>query len=102
MNVLRIISIARSSLPRVIPLMRNRRVPTWLKGATIVAGLLVVSPLDIFGDIPILGLLDDFTLLALLTTLFVNIASALLRRQDAGESMRVVGPVSLPPSGSAS
>jgi uncharacterized membrane protein YkvA (DUF1232 family) len=100
MNVLRLVSIARSSLPRLLPLMRDGRVPVWLKGTTLVAGLLIISPFNIFGDIPILGLLDDITLLGLLATLFVSVASALLRKQETASAMRVVGPRPLPPSGS--
>jgi uncharacterized membrane protein YkvA (DUF1232 family) len=100
MNLLRLVSVARSSLPRLLPLMRDARVPMWLKGATVVAGLLIISPLDIFGDVPVLGLFDDITLLALLATLFVNIASRLSRKQETAESMRVVGPRQLPPTGS--
>jgi uncharacterized membrane protein YkvA (DUF1232 family) len=100
MNVLRLVSIARSSLPRLLPLMRDARVPLWLKGATIAAGLLIISPIDLFGDIPILGIFDDITLLGLLAALFVGIASALVRKEETSSAMRVVGPRPLPPSGS--
>lgn len=100
MNVLRLVSIARSSLPRLLPLMRDARVPFWLKGATVVAALLIISPIDLFGDIPILGIFDDVTLLGLLATLFVGIASALVRKAETAGTMRVVGPRPLPPSAS--
>jgi uncharacterized membrane protein YkvA (DUF1232 family) len=80
--------------------MRDARVPFWLKGATVAAALLIISPFDIFGDIPILGLVDDITLLGLLATFFVSIASALLRKHETSSAMRVVGPRPLPPSGS--
>ncbi|HEY0798421.1 MAG TPA: hypothetical protein VGD50_04680 [Candidatus Baltobacteraceae bacterium] len=94
MNLLRIVSLARTSLPRLWPLMRDERVPLWLKAGTVVSAVLIISPLDIFSDIPILGLFDDFTLLALVGTLFVRLASMLARKRDEA-SMRVVGPLPL-------
>jgi uncharacterized membrane protein YkvA (DUF1232 family) len=48
------------------------RVPSWLKLTTVVAALLIISPLDIFSDIPLLGPLDDVALLMLLWQLFVS------------------------------
>jgi len=71
----RIVFSALRNFRRVLPLMRDERVPLALKAGAIVTGLLVISPLDIFGDIPILGLLDDAVLLTLLATLFVALAT---------------------------
>ena len=59
MHFLRLLGAARLSLPRVFPLLRDRAVPLWLKAACVVLALLIVSPLDLFGDIPVLGLFDD-------------------------------------------
>jgi uncharacterized membrane protein YkvA (DUF1232 family) len=53
--------------------------------------LFIISPLDIFGDIPVLGLLDDAVLLSLLCMLFVWLATQTVeknvtpaRRPDVG------------------
>ena len=60
--------------------MRDERIPVGLKAATGVLGLLIISPLDIFGDIPVLGLLDDAVLLSLLAMVFVAIGTRLLEK----------------------
>ena len=62
---------AGRSFKRAWPLLRDERVPTGLKAITGVVALLIISPLDIFGDIPVLGILDDALLLTLLCMLFV-------------------------------
>jgi uncharacterized membrane protein YkvA (DUF1232 family) len=93
MKALRYISVVRSALPRLLPLMRDPRVPQWLKAGAVVGALVIVSPLDLFGDIPILGILDDVTLLAILATVFVNLATKML--QVAEPPMRVVAPTQL-------
>lgn len=79
------------SFRRVLPLMRDERVPLGLKIGAAVMGLLIISPLDIFGDIPILGLLDDAVLLALLGAVFVLLATRATQRVV---SPRVVSPSS--------
>ncbi len=56
---------------RAWPLMRDQRVPTGLKAVTAFLALLIISPIDVFGDIPVLGMLDDAVLLTLLCMLFV-------------------------------
>lgn len=66
---------AKTAVIRTIPLMRDSRVPLALKAATVATGALIVSPIDLFADIPVLGLLDDAALLALLCYLFVRFAS---------------------------
>jgi len=73
-KIFRLLSVAMSEVPRLIPLLRDGRVPLWSK---IVAGLvaaLVVSPLDILGDIPLLGIVDDGALLLFVLHMFVNFA----------------------------
>ena len=60
--------------------MRDKRVPLGLKAGAAAMGLLIISPLDIFGDIPVLGLFDDAVLLTLLATLFVALASRLTEK----------------------
>ena len=71
MRLSRMFFVAARSYKRVLPLMRDVRVPTVLKTGTLALALLIVSPLDVFGDIPILGLFDDAALLTLLCMLFV-------------------------------
>lgn len=60
---------------RVLPLLRDSRVPGALKIGTGALALLIISPLDIFGDIPVLGMLDDAVLLTLLAMGFVALAA---------------------------
>lgn len=74
MKPLALLLAVKSSIFRVIPLMRDARVPAALKASTIALGIVVVSPLDLFGDIPLLGALDDAALLSLLCYAFVRLA----------------------------
>lgn len=78
---------------RVLPLMRDERVPMGLKAAAVVMGLLIISPLDIFGDIPVLGLLDDAVLLTLLAMFFVALATRTIEKNvtpnPTGAALRV-------------
>jgi uncharacterized membrane protein YkvA (DUF1232 family) len=73
MTIFRLLGTVRSSLPAALPLLRHPRVPGWLKLGAIGAALLIVSPLDPFADIPVLGMLDDALLLALLVSGFVAV-----------------------------
>jgi uncharacterized membrane protein YkvA (DUF1232 family) len=68
------IGTATAEVPRLVPLMRDVRVPLWSKIATAVVALLVISPLNIFGDIPVLGFIDDATMLLFVVHVFVNFA----------------------------
>ena len=72
MRLLRLFVAAKSSIFRTVPLMRDTRVPLFLKAVAIGVGVLVVSPVDLFSDIPILGVLDDVALLTLLCMWFVH------------------------------
>ncbi len=74
MNPLRTIVAAARELPRLIPLMRNPAVPAAGKILAVAAAALIISPLDIFGDIPILGQIDDVVLLGYVVHLFVKFA----------------------------
>jgi uncharacterized membrane protein YkvA (DUF1232 family) len=71
---------ARTGFLRVLPLMRDERVSTSLKLFAAAAALAIVSPLNLLGDIPIVGLLDDAVLLGLLATIFVNLATRQIER----------------------
>ena len=55
----RVLFAAARNFKRVMPLVRDERVPMQLKLITGVLALLIISPLDIFSDIPVLGLFDD-------------------------------------------
>lgn len=81
MAILTTLMKARRSITSMVPLMRDARVPFALKALTVGFGALIISPIDIFGDIPILGVLDDGLLLTLLCMWFV------------GRANRHVGPV---------
>jgi uncharacterized membrane protein YkvA (DUF1232 family) len=71
MKFLRLFFAAKTAIFRTVPLLRDARVPTSLKLLAAGIGLLIISPIDIFGDIPVLGALDDVALLTLLCMWFV-------------------------------
>jgi len=71
-RLIRILSAARRELPRVLPLVRDPRVPTWAKIAAGAAALLIVSPLNLLGDLPVIGLVDDVALLLFVIHEFVR------------------------------
>jgi len=65
---------SRRQLVRLPALLRSDRVPRRLKIVALVLALLIVSPLNVLGDIPLLGIADDAALLALLLNWFVGAA----------------------------
>jgi uncharacterized membrane protein YkvA (DUF1232 family) len=74
-------------------LMRNPQVPLHLKLIAGALALLIISPINILGDIPLLGLLDDVALLSLLAGWFVGAAARQAVSTIEGELVRVdVGP----------
>jgi uncharacterized membrane protein YkvA (DUF1232 family) len=75
MRVMRLLLAAKWAIFRTVPLMRDLRVPRSLKLLTAAIALLVLSPLDPFSDIPVLGALDDAALLTLLCMWFVGQAA---------------------------
>jgi uncharacterized membrane protein YkvA (DUF1232 family) len=75
MRLLRLLVAAKATIFRTVPLVRDARVPLSLKVVAALIGLLIISPLDIFGDIPVLGALDDAALLTLLCVWFVSRAA---------------------------
>lgn len=75
MRLLRLLFAAKTAIFRTVPLLRDGRVPLALKLIAAVIALLVISPVDVFGDIPVLGALDDVALLTLLCMWFVSQAS---------------------------
>ncbi len=75
MRLLRLLFAAKTAIFRTLPLLRDARVPISLKLAAAAIGLLIISPADLFGDIPVLGALDDAALLTLLCMWFVSQAA---------------------------
>ncbi|MBV8147732.1 MAG: DUF1232 domain-containing protein [Candidatus Eremiobacteraeota bacterium] len=75
MRLLRLLFAAKTALFRTVPLLRDARVPLSLKLIVAAIGLLVISPIDLFGDVPVLGALDDAALLTLLCMWFVSQAA---------------------------
>jgi uncharacterized membrane protein YkvA (DUF1232 family) len=75
MKLMRLLLAAKAAIFRTVPLMRDARVPLALKLVAAAIALLVVSPVDVFGDIPVLGAMDDAALLTLLCLWFVNQAA---------------------------
>ncbi len=73
-KILRTFSAARRELPRLLPLYRDARVPVWAKVAAVAAAIFIISPLNILGDIPLLGFFDDAALLAFVVHYFVRFA----------------------------
>jgi uncharacterized membrane protein YkvA (DUF1232 family) len=55
-------------------LLRDPRVPLRLKLVALGLALLILSPLNILGDIPFLGLVDDVALMSMLAGWFVRAA----------------------------
>lgn len=94
MKIFRMLGALRATLPRILPLMRDPRVPLWLKASTLASAALIVSPLDLLGDIPVVGIFDDVALLSLLGMLFVNLASSTQARDAEPEpELKVVHPL---------
>jgi uncharacterized membrane protein YkvA (DUF1232 family) len=80
MKLARLLLTAKTAIFRTLPLVRDGRVPLSLKLIALAIGLLIVSPVDVFSDIPVLGALDDAALLALLCMWFVRQASTHVER----------------------
>ncbi len=75
MKILRLLFAAKAAIFRTVPLLRDARVPISLKLIAAAFALLIISPVDIFGDVPVLGALDDAALLTLLCMWFVSRAA---------------------------
>ncbi len=77
MRALRLLRLyrIRTTLADAFRLFRSPDVPVGLKIITLLLALLIVSPLNILGDIPLLGLFDDVALLSLLAGWFVAAAA---------------------------
>lgn len=88
----RLLYVAATNAKRAWPLLRDARVPAGLKIVTGIIALLIISPLDVFGDIPVLGVLDDAVLLSLLCMLFVWLATQAVQRNITPVRRDISGP----------
>lgn len=74
----------------------NPRVPLRLKIIVAVVALFIISPLNILGDIPLLGMFDDIALLGFLADWFVKATAAYAPADPAagpfGESIEPTRP----------
>lgn len=86
----RLLFSAVRNFKRVLPLMRDDRVPAQLKFTAAILAVLIISPLDIFGDIPVIGLFDDAFLLTLLCAVFVWAATRVIEK-DVTPVQREIG-----------
>ncbi len=75
MGLLKLLLTSRRTAVRAYALISDARVPLRLKLAAVAALLFILSPLNILGDIPLLGIADDAVLIALLLGWFVRVAS---------------------------
>jgi uncharacterized membrane protein YkvA (DUF1232 family) len=57
-------------------LMRDSRVPAWQRAGAVALVGLILSPIDVIGDVPVLGQLWDFTLAVVVLEAFINRAPA--------------------------
>jgi uncharacterized membrane protein YkvA (DUF1232 family) len=67
---------------RALRAMGDRRVPGHLKLLLIAATIFVLSPLNILGDLPLLGFFDDAGLLALAFTWFSRASAPYINTID--------------------
>ena len=64
----------RRTLLEAFRLLRDPQVPLRLKIIALALALLILSPLNVLGDIPFLGLIDDVALMSILAGWFVGAA----------------------------
>lgn len=57
-------------------LFRDSRVPVWQRAAAVGLVGLILSPIDIVGDVPVVGQIWDFTLAVVVLEAFINNAPA--------------------------
>jgi uncharacterized membrane protein YkvA (DUF1232 family) len=57
-------------------LFRDDRVPIWMRALTVALVGLIFSPLDVVGDIPVVGQFWDFTLAVVVLDAFISLAPA--------------------------
>ena len=85
LQLIRFLVTSRKAIARLPALVTDPRVPLRLKAGAACLALLVLSPLNILGDIPLLGIVDDAALLALLVGWFVRSAERYVTHPQSGE-----------------
>ena len=78
----------RTTAMRAFAGLRDPRVPTRLKIMAIGACLFIISPLNLLGDIPILGIFDDAALLGFVLTWFNRASLPFLNAVETGLPVR--------------
>lgn len=74
MRLIRLLVTSRRSLARLPGLLLSDAVPPRYKLLVVGLALLILSPVNLFGDIPFLGILDDVVLFGFLLNWFVRTA----------------------------
>lgn len=74
MGLLRLLLTSRRTVVRAWHLAADPRVPKRLKIMGALGLLLILSPINVLGDIPLLGLVDDAALIGFLLSWFVRVA----------------------------
>ena len=74
MRLLRLFLTSRRTIVRAWALGRDARVPKHLKILAALGALLILSPLNLLGDIPLIGFFDDVALIGFLLSWFVRVA----------------------------
>lgn len=59
-----------------LALFRDARVPLWQRASTVGLIVLILSPIDVIGDIPIVGQFWDFSLAVVVLDSFIQMAPA--------------------------
>jgi uncharacterized membrane protein YkvA (DUF1232 family) len=93
MRFFRMLGALRATIPRVLPMMRDPRVPFWLKAGTLAGTAFIISPVNLLGDIPVVGVVDDIALLSLLAMVFVKLASAQAEGGEPEPELKTVHPL---------
>jgi uncharacterized membrane protein YkvA (DUF1232 family) len=83
-TLLKLLLTSRRKLARAFVLFRDTRVSVRLKILAVIGVLFILSPLNVLGDIPILGIVDDAVLITLLLAWFVRKAEPALAAEPNG------------------
>lgn len=95
MYLLRLAYTLRTSFQRAVEHFLNPRVSTKRKVLALIAVAFVLSPINILGDIPLLGIFDDVVLLGFVLNWFVRASEReLFRGQTPFESQGAIVPTS--------
>jgi uncharacterized membrane protein YkvA (DUF1232 family) len=82
-RMLRLVLAMRKTAFRSLAALADRRVPSRLKWLALAGALFVISPLNVLGDIPLLGLVDDAGLLMMVLMWFTRASAPYQNTFDA-------------------